>query len=108
MTKSNGVIRAGAVAAAAVAITTAVFMARDVVGSPPFASKSEVAEVSKDLLRVAERTTTNKILILNDRLQRALAEKRGYQRSGQTVPSSLEEWIRDLCRKLQEEGSRCR
>lgn len=108
MTKSNGIIRAGAVAAAAVAITTAVFMARDVLGTPPFASKSEVAEVSEDLLKVAGKSSTNLVLILNDRLQRALAEKRAYQRNKQPIPLSLEEWIRDLCLKLEKEGSGCR
>ncbi len=101
-------IKIGAVATAVVAIGAAVILAKDVIGVPPFVSKSEVAEVNEELIEVASKAQTNRILILNDRLQRALAEKRGYEQSGKRIPQSLEEWIRDLCQKLKEEGAGCR
>ncbi len=115
MKPTSNILRIGAIAAAAAAVPTLFFTMGDMINALPFASKdqhrelrSEVVVVSEDLIEVASKAQTNRILILNDRLQRALAEKRGYEQNKKPIPQSLEEWIRDLCQKLKEEGSGCR
>jgi len=71
---TSDIVKMGAIAGAIVAIGAAVVLAKDVVGVPPFASKSEVEEVNERIDIVGELAANIKLANLLTRLEIAVSK----------------------------------
>ena len=74
---------------------------------PPWARSVDLIATNMTVEGNAVKISENRLLILDAKYGRLLADKRKFQLASKPVPQSLIEQIREACRKLKAVGGVC-